>query len=215
MPPKSAPPKPASQTGISAFIRRLDKPVAEIQRFLSEYPDYEAQFTEHERAAARHTDLEQELAQKSTRVQQLEAAVAAFEGVHMNSAKALREENGRLAQRLASAEEAVVGAQRAVEAARGELAEKGERLERERRSELERITRDQTVALEAQQGRFEKQHTEMVEKNNGQLAKVKAEMKKQTLEMEKLELMNDGLKDRASKLKELQHEFANIPDDDL
>lgn len=215
MPPKSAAPKPAPQTGISAFLRRLDKPVAEIQRFLNEYPDYEAQFTEHERAAARHTDLEQELAQKSTRVQQLEAAVAAFEGVHMNSAKALREENERLVQRLASAEEDFMGTQRAVEAARGELAEQAERLERERRSELERVARDQVVALEMQKGRFEKHHTDMVEKSNGQLAKVKAEMKKQAIEMEKLELINDGLKDRASKLKELQHEFANIPDDDL
>lgn len=186
-----------------------------MQRFLSEYPEYGAQFTEHERAATQHSNLEQELAQKCTRVQQLEAAVAAFEGVHMNSAKALREENERLAQRLASAEEDFMGAQRAVEAARGELAEQAERLERERRTELERVARDQVVAMEMEKSRFEKHHTDMVDKSNEHLAKVKAEVGRQAMEIEKLELMNDGLKDRASKLKELQHEFANIPDEDL
>lgn len=215
MPPKQAPLKPALQTTISAFLRRLDKPISELQRFLTDYPDYEAQFTEHERAQARHSELMQELEQKDARVLQLEAAMAAFEGVHMNSAKSLKSENTKLAQQLADAKEAVVGAEGAVKLAQRAYVEQVDKTARERKGELERAARDQAVALEKQKGRFEKQHLEALERSNGQLARVTADMKKQAVEMEKVELINEGLKDRASKLKELQQEFSNMPDDEL
>lgn len=203
------------QTGISVFLRKLEKPVSEIQRFMAEFPDYEEQFLEHEKTHTLQKELARELEERDRRTKQLEAAVAAFEGVHMNSSKALKEENGRLGQRLAGAEARIAETERSLEAAQKAHREQLERLAREKNQEMDKAARDQAASLERQKARFEKQHSETVERNNAQLAKVTSDMQKQGAEMEKLELINEGLKDRASKLKELQQEFSNIPDDVL
>lgn len=212
MPPKA--PKP-QQTGISAFLRRLEKPVSELQRFLAEYPDHEAQFLEHEKTHAQQEELARSLAAQQARTTQLEAAVAVFEGVHMDSSKALKAENGRLEERLARAEARVVQAERELEGARVAQREVVESGARERRQDVEKAARELAAALDRQRARFEKQHSDTVDSSMAQLARVASDMERQAAEMEKLELINEGLKDRASKLKELQQEFSNIPDDVL
>lgn len=209
MPPKV--PKPQlqlQQTGVSAFLRKLEKPISELQRFLSEYPDHAAQFLEHEKTQALQAELAQELAEQAQRTKQLEAAVAVFEGVHMNSSRALGE-------RLAAAEEKAAERERSLQDARRTHREHGEALEREKRRDVDNAAAELAAALERQGARLEKQHSEAVDRSNAQLARVASDMKRQAAEMEKLELINEGLKDRASKLKELQQEFSNIPDDVL
>lgn len=206
---------PSSQTGISIFLRKLEKPISDIQGFLKEYPNYEQQFLDHEKAQARQKELTGELEEKEKRMKQLEEAVAIFEGVHMNNSKSLREENTRLGERLTEAKERILESEKSSKASQKAFVEEFGKLIKDKKQELEKATRDHTASLEKQKIRFEKQHLEANGKNLLQLNKVISDMKKQGAEMEKLELINDGLKDRASKLKELQQEFSNIPDDVL
>lgn len=189
--------------------------MAEIQKFLTEYPRYEEQFLDHENINTRQKELISELEQKDKRMRELEEAIAVFEGVHMNNSMALKEENIRLGERLTEATVKITEVEKSARASQNDSVAKYERMIKDKRQELDKAAQDQTTALEKQKIRFEKQHSETVEKHQLQINKVVSDMKKQGLEIEKLELINDGLKDRASKLKELQQEFSNIPDDVL
>lgn len=189
--------------------------MAEIQKFLAEYPRYEEQFVDHETINARQKELISELEQKDKRMKELEEAIAVFEGVHMHHSMAMKEENSRLGERLTEATVKITEVERSAKASQNDSVAKYERMIKDKRQELDKAAQDQTTVLEQQKIRFEKQHSETIERHNLQLNKVVSDMKKQDLEIEKLGLINDGLKDRASKLKELQQEFSNIPDDVL
>lgn len=210
-----APSSSSSPTGISVFFRKLEKPVAEIQKFLIEYPRYEEQFLDHENINARQKELISELEQKDKRMKELEEAISVFEGVHMMNSMALKDENSKLGDRLTEARVKITEVEKSAKASQNDSAAKYERMIKDKRQELDKAAQDQMAALDKQKIRFEKQHSETIEKHNLQLNKVVSDMKKQGLEIDKLELINDGLKDRASKLKELQQAFSNIPDDVL
>lgn len=210
-----APGSSSAQPGVGAFLRNLEKPLSEIQKFLTEYPRYEEQFLEHEKAQSCQKELINELANKTKRMKELEGAVAVFEGVHMNNTKAMKEENSRLGQRLTEAKEEILEAEKSSKITQKAFTEKFEKLIKDKKQELDKAIRDHTTAMEKQKIRLEKQHSEIIENNRLQLKKAVSDMEKQNTEMEKLELINGGLRDRASKLKELQQEFSNISDDIL
>lgn len=229
MPPKQwATPKTPEQTAakesppstdIGIFLRKLGKPMSDIRKILGECQNYEEHFLDHEKALARQKETMKALEAKEEQVKQLEAAVAVFEGVHMNSSKALKEENLRLCDRITQAEERLVEAEERSKASRNVFVKEFEKLIKEKNGELEQTLRDHAASIEKQKKGFEKQHLEIIEQNRSQLSKVIGEMQERGTELEKLDLMNDGLKKKLGqsnrKLKEIQQDFVNIPDDIL
>lgn len=193
--------------------------MSDIRKILGECPNYEEHFLDHEKALARQKETMKALEAKEEQVKQLEAAVAVFEGVHMNSSKALKEENLRLCDRITQAEERLVEAEERSKASRNVFVKEFEKLIKEKNGELEQTLRDHAASIEKQKKGFEKQHLEIIEQNRLQLSKVIGEIQERGTELEKLDLMNDGLKKKLGqsnrKLKEIQQDLINIPDDIL
>lgn len=219
MPPKSLPKTTSPRTDIGIFLQKLGKSTSEIQQILTEYPNYEERILDQEKAQARQKELVEALEAKEAQIKELEAAVAVFEGVHMNSSKVLKEENTKLSERISETEGRLAEAEERSKASRQVFVREFEKLIKDKNHELEQTHQNHAAILEKQKSHFEKQQSEIIEKGLVQLNKVSKEMQQQSVELEKLDLMNDGLKKKLAqsncKLKEIQQELFNVPDDTL
>lgn len=198
------------RANIGDFLQKFGKPISNIQKLLSEYPTYEDQFLNYQDIFAREKELVSNLEEKEKRIKELEAGVAVFDSVHMKTSKVLETEKQQLIERLAESEQLAAASQK-------EFVKGFEKVIKQNKQEIEKAHRDHAASLASQKTLLEKQHLDATEKHLLQIDKATSEIQKQNAEIEKLDWMNNGLRRKLEqsneKLKALQQDLTNVPDD--
>lgn len=181
-------------TDLARYLQTLVSPITELNSLLEALPNIVPQLDAH-------VATSDELSIKAQRINELEAAVAAFDSVHMKTSEALKIEVDNLRKRLEH-EGKHVGS------LKNDHDKRLEKFKLEHKQALEKLELSNSVMVES----LEKKYKDQLRDERNELDKVKREM-------EDVDVKNCGLREKLDlaneKLRVLEGNVACLPDDNI